>query len=60
MITTAAILSQCTPPNMLGVAAPPIHSAAVIDATIVSHKTAIDPRSDRFPPPFRVRVATAI
>jgi hypothetical protein len=59
-MTIAAILSQCAPPNMVCGAAPPIHSAIEIEPTIATHKTAIDPRSSRFPPPLRVRVAIAM
>jgi hypothetical protein len=32
----------------------------VIAATMVTHKMAIDPRSNLFPPPCRVRVAMAM
>jgi hypothetical protein len=45
---------------MLGAVSPAINSAAVIEATIVTHRIAIDPRSNRFPPPFLVRVAMAM
>jgi hypothetical protein len=37
-----------------------IHSATEIEARILTHKIAIDPRSSRFPPPRLVRVAMAM
>jgi hypothetical protein len=45
---------------MLGVVVALIHSPAVIAARMVTQRIAIDPRSDLFPPPLRVRVATAM
>ena len=57
---TAAIFSQCAPPNMLSGATSPIHSAAVFAATIVTQRIAMDPRSCTFPPLCLVRVAIAM
>src|ERR1700722_19119168 len=56
-----AVLSQCTPPNMLGGFAPLIHSQAVMEETMTNQRISIEPRSDTFPPlPLCVRVRTAI